>query len=184
MSVELTNIKVSIKCNQESLDSVENNIKEKNLTYKRYNNFIVLRSDFVYTIFRQSKNKNNHINITKIKKYENISKAVENLKNFNLNVIDETLKIDNITGSLNLGKEVYIQDIISSVKSNSFSKNIIISYNNEKFPGLFLKVKDKDIKVGTIIVFYSGKVIFVGCKSSEDLECLAILIHALTLMSL
>ena len=68
MSVNLTNIKVSINSNRQSLDSVENRLKELNSNYKRYNNFIVIREKFVYTVFRHGKNGLNHVNITKIKK--------------------------------------------------------------------------------------------------------------------
>ena len=42
-----------------------------------------------------------------------------------------------------------------------------IKYNNEKFPGVFLK-----FKIGTVILFHSGKLVIVGCKNIENIECL------------
>jgi TATA-box binding protein (TBP) (component of TFIID and TFIIIB) len=42
-----------------------------------------------------------------------------------------------------------------------------MKYNNEKFPGLFVKFKE-----GTAILFHSGKVVLVGCKNEENLKCL------------
>ena len=176
MSVNVTNIKVSVNLEKQSLDSVEKRIKDLSLTYKKYNNFIVLRDIFVYTIFRAGKNNFNHVNITKIKHFSDVEEAIENLQNLDLNINRKSLKIDNITGSIDLKKELRIEGIIELVSSNDNFSNIKISYNNEKFPGLFLKLKS----VGTIIIFYSGKVVFVGCKTKENLECLASLSRVLT----
>ncbi len=55
----------------------------------------------------------------------------------------------------------------------------IIMYSNQSniwVSGVFFK----QVRVGTIIIFYSGKVVLVGCKTREDLECLASLTHVLT----
>ena len=98
---------------------------------------------------------------------------------FNIKANENSLKIDNITGSIDLKKDINIQNIINLVFKEEKFSNIKASYNNEKFPGLFLKVKE----FGTIIVFYSGKVVFVGCKSVTNLECLASLTRVLTKMS-
>jgi TATA-box binding protein (TBP) (component of TFIID and TFIIIB) len=176
MSVNITNIKVSINIEQESLDSVEKKISDFSLTHKRYNNFIVPRDNFVYTIFRSGKNNSNHVNITKIKHLNQVEKAINNLKNLSLNVNEKSLRIDNITGSTNLKKEVNIENIITFLSLNEKFKNIKVSYNNEKFPGLFLKIN----YLGTIIFFHSGKIVFVGCKTEENLECLASLSRVLT----
>ena len=46
-----------------------------------------------------------------------------------------------------------------------------LNYNNQKFPGLFIKYK-KDILNGTLIVFKSGKINYVDMKS--PLNCLQI----------
>jgi TATA-box binding protein (TBP) (component of TFIID and TFIIIB) len=88
------------------------------------------------------------------------------------------MKIDNITGSIDLKKEIHIENLINSIRTSKDRnfKSIKITYNNEKFPGVFLK----QVRVGTIIIFYSGKVVLVGCKTREDLECLASLTHVLT----
>jgi TATA-box binding protein (TBP) (component of TFIID and TFIIIB) len=179
MSVNLTNIKVSINIISQSLDSVENCMKELTRIYKRYNNFIVIREEFVYTIFRPGKKSSNHINITKIKNFDEIEKAVKKLDVFKFKVNENSLKIDNITGSIDLKKEINIQKVINIVTKEEKFNNIKVSYNNEKFPGLFLKVK----AVGTIIVFYSGKVVFVGCKTLSNLECLASLTRVLMEMN-
>lgn len=176
MSVNVTNIKVSVNLEKQSLDSVEKKIKDSRLAYKKYNNFIVLRDNFVYTIFRSGKNNFNHVNITKIKHFFEVEEAIDILQNLDLNINRKSLKIDNITGSIDLKKEVRIEDVIELISSNANFSNIKISYNNEKFPGLFLKLKS----VGTIIIFYSGKVVFVGCKTAENLECLASLSRVLT----
>jgi TATA-box binding protein (TBP) (component of TFIID and TFIIIB) len=176
MSVNITNIKVSVNTEHQSLDTVEKRIKDLLLTYKRYSNFIVLRDHFVYTIFRSGKSCLNHVNITKIKHFNQIENAISNLQNLGLNINEKLVNIDNITGSIDLKKEIHIETIIKSLHANTKFKDVKVSYNNEKFPGLFLKLN----KVGTIIIFHSGKVVFVGCKTLENLECLASLSRVLT----
>jgi TATA-box binding protein (TBP) (component of TFIID and TFIIIB) len=44
-----------------------------------------------------------------------------------------------------------------------------MKYNNEEFPGLFVK---KDI--GTAILFHRGTIVLVGCNSKENLKKLAL----------
>ena len=178
MSVKLTNIKVSISTNSISLDSVEKHLKELNSNFKRYNNFIVIRDLFVYTLFRVGKNNLNHLNITKIKNIDEIEKVLCNLENLGFKIIRNSLKIDNITGSYDLKKEIFLGKVVEKINQEEKFKTIKVSYNNEKFPGLFLKVKE----VGTVILFFSGKTVFVGCKSFENLECLASLTRVLTEM--
>jgi len=180
MSVKLTNIKVSVNCIGESLYSVCDKLRKSFIRHKIYNNFVVVKDRFVYTIFRQSKNSENHINITKIKKIEEIEDSIEIIEGFGFNIIKKSIKIDNITGSLDIGKEIFIKDLIESVKKSELSKDILISYSNEKFPGIFLKVKKLDQKIGTIIAFHSGKIVFVGCKNIQSLKCLESLTFALT----
>ncbi len=88
--------------------------------------------------------------------------------------------IDNITGSFDLKKELILKDLIEITQNYQFEGNIYISYNNEKFPGMFLKVKIGNKRIGTIIIFHSGKVVFVGCKRLRNLRCLESLTLALT----
>ncbi|MDP2794753.1 MAG: hypothetical protein Q8O25_11870 [Sulfurisoma sp.] len=177
----MTNIKVSINCFFESLDTVKFKCSENSIDHKVHNNFIVFRKKIVYTIFRSKDLNKNHVNITGIKSYGNLKYAVDFLGSIGIIVDNTTLKVDNITGSLNLGREVFLQSLINKIQlEKSYTNEIIINNNNETFPGAFLKVQKDSIKIGTIIVFHSGKVVFVGCRNLENLKCLESLILVLT----
>jgi len=182
-NAKVTNIKISIKCDFKSLDSVEKDCLINNILFKRHNNFIVFREKYVYTIFRSKDNLLNHINITSIKQKSEIESSIIFLSDvLKIVVKSETLTIDNITGSMNVGKEIFLTDIIKKIKYNFLEYEIFVKYNNETFPGLFLKVKKNSEKIGTIIIFHSAKVIFVGVKKTEDLKCLESLTIAVTNM--
>lgn len=182
MLSKVTNIKVSINCNKVSLDSVLLQCENKQIKTKVYPNFILFESKFVYTIFKNKEiNSYNHINITKIKNKLELRESLNQLKTyFGITFIKNTLKVDNITGTLNLQKEIVLKELINYTETYKFDGDIFISYNNEKFPGAFLKVKKENKKIGSILVFHSGKVVFVGCKTIYDLKCLESLILAIT----
>jgi transcription initiation factor TFIID TATA-box-binding protein len=78
-------------------------------------------------------------------------------------VISQT--IDNIIATTNLNRKLNLVDISSRKKFTN------IKYNNEKFPGLFVK-----FNIGTAIIFHSGKIVIVGSKSIENIECVLNLI--------
>ena len=42
-----------------------------------------------------------------------------------------------------------------------------IKYNNQKFPGLFITFER-----GTAIIFHSGKIVIVGCKTTKHIKCI------------
>lgn len=187
--MQLTNIKISLKCEEVSLDSVKEFCSKADYPTKVYSNFVVIRKSFVYTIFKKNLITNlHHVNITNIKNFDDIAKALESIIKFGLKLVKDTVKIDNLSGLLNTHKNIKLSDLVQSIKNNSeknFSNiNFIISYNNEVFPGLFLKVfhKKSKQKIGTAIIFHSGKVILVGSKKIEDLECLSKIILALIAM--
>ena len=164
MTYKITNIKVSIKIKSVCLDTVQNILESSNIKNNNYGNFIVVKNKYTFIIFKQGKQNNNHINITNIKSFEDISDAIKLLQQILVDTIveEKTLKIDNITASIDILKPV---DLISTSKIfERFSK---VSYNTEKFPGLFAKYL-----IGTLIVFHTGKCIVIGAKTKKDIECL------------
>lgn len=163
MIYTVTNIKVSLKSCCLCLSTVQKILKEKNVDFSTYTNFLVIKHKFTYILFKTGKNKNNHINITKIKNLDNIESAVENLKDLlqECNFYELYRKVDNITASLNINRTVNLLDLIKKFQREK------ISYNPEKFPGLFIKFNK-----GTIIVFHTGRCIIIGTKSLSDIECL------------
>lgn len=181
MLSKVTNIKVSIHCVKISLDSVKNICEKNNFKTKIFSNFIIFVSKFVFTIFKNKQNNNyNHINITKIKTKEEAKESLKILKFLGFELVEKTLQIDNITGSIDLKKEIILKELIKSIETYTFNGELKVSYNNEIFPGLFCKVIKESKKIGTIIIFHSGKIVFVGCKKISSLKCLESLVLAIT----
>lgn len=164
MFFQITNIKISLKIDAICLSSVQEILKQKNINHTSYPNFMVIRKTYTYIIFKKGKNKNNHINITKLKTLEEIDDSIKVLKTIfeKLFLIERKKTIDNITASVNLNKFVDLLTLPKTFPNNQ------ISYNSEKFPGLFIKFKK-----GTVIVFHTGKSIIIGAKSVDDVRCLA-----------
>ena len=184
MFTEIKNIKISINCCKISLDTVKDKFCLANVTYKENPNFLVFKTKkkIVFTIFK-AKNESNHINITGIKSIDGIEKSLNRLDSLNIFLLKKkTLKVDNITGSLDLKKELFLRELINKTQTFQSEYKICIRYNNETFPGAFFQVKKEDKKVGTILIFHSGKVVFVGCRNLKNIECLESLTLALTQM--
>lgn len=168
MLFKIANVKVSCKVKHLPLDIVKNRLETFGVV-NCYNNYLVLKAKYTYIIFK-TKDKGfpiNHINITKIPNTSLVKEAVSDIENI-LGCETFDLVIDNITGSAKLDKKI---DLIQITKEKKFEK---IKYNNQKFPGLFLKLER-----GTAIIFHSGKIVIVGCRKEEDIECIlqAILAH-------
>ena len=164
MTYQITNIKVSLKTQRICLDTVQRTLTEKKIIHKNHGNFLVVRKKFTYIIFKEGKRNNNHVNITKIQNFNDVICAQEELKDIcsYIVIIENTLKVDNITASLDIEKTINL--VSTATTLTSISK---ISYNTEKFPGLFAK-----FSIGTIILFHTGKCILIGAKTIQDLECL------------
>lgn len=160
MSYKIANVKVSLKTSVISLDIVYNCLKLQNLNCKKFDNFLVIKDKYTYIIFKTNNEKENHINITKIPSIECIPDAINIIKKLTQCFV-KTEKIDNIIATTNVDHKLNLNDIVNE------KKFVQIKYNNEKFPGLFLKFKK-----GTAILFHSGKIVIVGSKSEKDIECL------------
>jgi TATA-box binding protein (TBP) (component of TFIID and TFIIIB) len=157
---KIANVKVSVKTSPLFLDTVYRSILSQGIDCNNYNNFIVVKSVYTYIIFKTNYKSENHINITKIPSVDNIKDAIEKLLIL-VPCMVLSQKIDNIIATTNINHKLSLKDI---VEKNKFQ---VTKYNNEKFPGLFLKFQK-----GTAILFHSGKIVIVGSKSIEDIECL------------
>jgi Transcription factor TFIID (or TATA-binding protein, TBP) len=161
LDYSIANVKISLKTSKIFLDNVCSIAAEKNLYCKNYKNFIVLKSKFTYIIFKSKEEQSeSHINITKIPNIESILEAIETIKSL-ITCSIKSYKIDNIIATTSLQRPINLASISTSGK---FKK---LKYNNEKFPGIFLK-----FTLGTVILFHSGKLVIVGCKSVHSVECL------------
>lgn len=160
MRYEVSNFKVSIKSSCLSLDNVSAVIERQGRTVKNFYNFITFEYIYSFIVFKQNKFKENHINITKIRTRDEIASALLLLEQIIGKRVDN-ITVDNIIAtseaktSLDL-HELALKDFKAKTK-----------YNSEKFPGLFVKYP-----YGTAILFHSGKLVLVGCKSEKKIECL------------
>lgn len=157
MNFTIANVKISVKILSTPLDIVSKKLKECQVTH--HNNFIVVRSKYTFIIFKPKlKSETNHINITKIPHLNLIKDAIDEIEGLlRCNTFD--LVVDNISATSTFPCKL---DLVKLVNEKKFDQ---IKYNNQAFPGLFLK-----FEFGTAIIFHSGKINIVGCKSEKNLE--------------
>lgn len=161
----IKNMKISIKLEKISLNSVVKYLECNTIDFKIRGNYLVIYHKYVYIFFKLKDLIIRHINVTKIPDEKSINDSIlvlktEILKGMCLNILE--YKIDNLTATYDVKTELDLLTVLNKTRS-SFN----VKYNKEKFPGLFIKTYQ-----GTFIVFHTGKVNLVGCKSSEHLPIL------------
>ena len=163
----IRNIKVSVKVQALILNNALSVLENNNIKTKEYGNFITFKTNnYTFVLFRTGKLKETHVNITQIPDFTSINKAINCLEQLiKCNVISYV--VDNIIATSDLKRSLSLQTVITHKK---FKR---MKYNNEVFPGLFVKF----IK-GTIILFHTGKIVIVGCKSISDIQWILNAIHA------
>lgn len=174
MDYKITNIKISVKCRNISLDTVKSHLVERNKHFKLYNNYIVIKDKYTYIIFKKNlKNLDDiyHVNITNIQSLEYLDNAVNKLKLFDNNLQLLSYSIDNITVSKNFNRSISIPNVLLQIPPI-----ICVTYNAETFPGVFLKFPDKK---GTAILFHTGKCVILGCKTIQNIEDIVLELHGL-----
>lgn len=180
----VSHIKVSLKTSPITLDNVCNITKERNIKCKNYNNFAVVKAKFTYIIFKSNikakkRKRNNHVNIVKIYSIENIREAV----NYFLELFhceERGLTIDNISATISNYFKLNLDEIILKEKYKYFIEDFLaLKYNNQVFPGASIK-----FSIGTAVLFHSGKINLVGCKSLNAVKWLTKIVHAITSMNL
>ncbi len=164
---QIRNIKISIKVKPLVLNNAIERLENNGITLKTYSNFLTFKThNFTYVLFKKGQRKHSHINVTQIPSLKLIRKSIR--------VIEKCLgcsvlyyKIDNIIATSDLKQSVNLIDIVSRRR---FDK---IKYNNEIFPGLFIKFPS-----GTVIIFHSGKIVIVGCKNQKTIKWILEIVHA------
>lgn len=162
---EIKNVKISLKIITVSLNSVLNYLDKNHIEYQTKSNYVIISSIYIYILFKPKNQQITHVNVTKIPNLFKVDDAVNHFKNdifpaFNVQV--NKISVDNITAVFHVKKCINLPEIIKNKKPH-----FKITYNNEKFPGMFIK-----FDVGTLIIFYTGKVIAVGCKNTSNLDYL------------
>jgi TATA-box binding protein (TBP) (component of TFIID and TFIIIB) len=165
MEYKITNIKISVKCKNICLDTVKKFLCDSSIPFKKYNNYIVTKAKYTYIIFKKNiKNVDNifHVNITNIPSLEYLSEAINTLKKFDKNTTTISYSVDNITVSKDFKHSIDIKNLLSYIPTD-----IKTTYNSETFPGVFMKFPHK---IGTAILFHTGKCVFLGCRTVDNIE--------------
>ena len=139
--------------------------QNKKIKQKNFGNFRIVYSNFTYIFFNTSTNIL-HCNVTKIKKYNQIHSSKTTLKSIFPKLKILWTKIDNICGTKTIGGNICL-DILFKCLVKSNSTQFKVSYNSQKFPGLFIKFCGNTLS-GTLIVFKSGKISSVGLKRPDQ----------------
>jgi hypothetical protein len=161
MNYRITNVKVSVKSPSICLDSALKTLTTDKVFYKKFSNYLVIQNVYTYVIFKPKFEKGtSHINITKIPNMGEIENAKLHLGNLLKKEISFAHVIDNITVSTKLDKNCNPKEVI-----HLFQKHCKITFNQETFPGVFLK-----FPYGTAIIFHTGRCILIGCKNIENIE--------------
>ena len=152
------NIKLSAKLDGVScLNTVCDMLRNQHVKHKQYPSYVTFYNKYNYILFTKSKNNKNHINITRLTNVDQITDALDILQQLiSCNIVQHS--IDNITATHDMQMEINLDNLICNKIFPSYR------YNPERFPGMF--VKDKN---GSLIIFHSGKLVLLGCKSIEQL---------------
>lgn len=138
--------------------------KKKRL-FSEHHNFIVFRNSYVFIIFYKGA-----VNITGIKRFEDISDAIETFcESFCIDQQQITKHtVDNVSASGDFGHEVNLYKLKKQINGQEDVANLFssVSFNPNYFPAAFCKT----YSVGTILVFGGGKYNIVGAKCQQDVE--------------
>ena len=130
----------------------------RNVYCAQKRNIFSINDIYSITIFQKLQNKY-HLNVTRIKSLNDISEVIKWLiktycdKN-NFQII--SYRLDNSTAAFDIKQHISLHTLANSIKHSS--------YNPERFYAVYLKNNK-----GTIIVFQSGKINILGCKSLENI---------------
>ena len=134
-------------------------------------NFFVLQRRFIFIIFFGG-----HINITGVRHFQDIKKAVQELRlilKLNQHTILE-YTIDNVCSAGQTPFHLILLQPLCLLLHHHLERwcmyrefVLTVHYQPEKFPSLHIKTK-----IGSILLFGTGKFIFVGYKRQADAQYL------------
>lgn len=134
--------------------------------FKRHHNFIVFRNKYVFIIFFDS----GAVNITGIKSFGYITEALKTFHStFGIKRRHVTdLIVDNVSANGDFGHQINLSHLKQLINKTEEGDKLITSasFNVNYFPAVFCKT----FKIGTILVFSSGKYNIVGAKCQSHLQ--------------
>jgi len=161
----ITNIKFSViyYFNKNWERIIKLNCQEIGFYCKKKGNILVIKKNFAMCMIQMKHCDifgfvKVYINITGVKNIEMMQKVVKFI-HFNIipnKCLFHSIMIDNIT---------YVIDLKKSLMFESILLNQNVKYNQEKFPGLFIKIENT-----TCILFKSGKILIIGLKSLSKIS--------------
>lgn len=131
-------------------------LQEKGICVVSHSNFVVIREKYTYNLFQSG-----HLNVSGVSGFKPIWDAVANI----LQIIPgatriSAVKIDNISATSWIPHQIDLRKLLHKIEPS-----VSCSLNTTLFPGLFAKTK-----CGTVIIFRSGKLVIVGCKSIRQMS--------------
>ena len=155
----IKNVKLSVKySSSKDVNHFLDVASSRGVKTSKVRNILVLKDRFTIILFARSSN-SYHLNITGIKDLCMVNDAIIWLENTYCNKTDFNLlsyNIDNITSAFDTLRQIPLDKLANIVKN--------CSYNPERFHSLYFKTSD-----GMIIVFQTGKVNIVGCKTLKNI---------------
>lgn len=156
----ISNIKIScqIQLTEHACLTLNNEVK-----CKQFNNFVVIKSKYVYTIFKRKKNSQSyHVNITKIPSEKFIQSSMDELhKILQSPFLIKSYKKENITCTYDVGKKMPLILIYEKLREEKFVEKV--KFNPERFPGMFIFTPNN-----TILLFSSGKMVIIGANKIKS----------------
>lgn len=133
-------------------------VNKRKIKIKKTANITVIKDKYIFCIF-EKKDKTVHFNVTKIKSISDIFNFLfffsQNYFSYNTTLL--SLKVDNITSSFNIKKPILFKQLkLTNQKFN---------FNPERFSGFFIKYTE-----GTAVLFQSGKINIIGCKTVTAIQ--------------
>lgn len=149
----IRNIKLSVKIPACPLDIAIARLTSKKVEFKIFGNFLTFKKRYSFVIFRPSTDNTSHVNVTRVPKFGHaIVKSLTTLsKLLNCSILNHS--VDNIIATEDLKKKLNLK-LLAEINAER------VIYNSERFPGLFMRFEH-----GTCILYHSGKVVIVGCKT-------------------
>lgn len=163
--MKISNIKCSltIKTDYKWRNKIKSKCCENNISFVTRGNITIIKCGFSVCII-QKKYKNDclpilHINLTGIKDFSVIQKCKKFLFD---NILDpswqeQDFRVDNICATFSFPQKINLQHLYHIFELSRF--------NRERFPAVFLKHV-----CGTVLVFESGKINILGCKSVNQIK--------------
>ena len=148
-------------------------IKEMELYHvSEFGNVFTLRTEYcTYVIFLSFKKKST-VNITGVRNFRKIFECISNfLLLFSLySLVRKRIQfyIDNVSGSSRI-KQPKDSRFLFRMQLAARAFGSSLTFYRSRFPGITIRVPF----LGTLIIFFSGKVNFVGCRSKRALKELA-----------